>query len=223
MNSPDSSPKNFDNQAPMFSAEKIRRLNNIRVCFFGDSLVNGTCDPEFVGWPGRLLQRAYRRGHRATLYNLGIRGDTSLLIEERWERSVNERIGETHECRLVFSYGTNDCIVWDEAGRAPFEDSLKCTERLLAKAAASCPTIFIGPAPIDDEDVNNRTRELSSSLAEVCAKVSVPYLPVFETLEFSDLWWREIRHFDGAHPGAQGYALLADLVNEWSAWRRWFA
>ena len=56
----------------------------MRLCFIGDSLVNGTGDPTGLGWVGRVTASARRRGHDVTTYNLGIRRDTSADIAARW-------------------------------------------------------------------------------------------------------------------------------------------
>ena len=42
----------------------------MRICFFGDSFVNGTGDDDCRGWPGRLCAEARQRGCDVTLYNL---------------------------------------------------------------------------------------------------------------------------------------------------------
>ena len=49
----------------------------LRMCFVGDSLLLGTNDDNYRGWPGRLCQRERETGHDVSLYNLGIRADTS--------------------------------------------------------------------------------------------------------------------------------------------------
>jgi hypothetical protein len=57
----------------------------MRICFIGDSLVNGVGDPTGLGWVGRVATAARRRGHDITAYNLGIRRDTSGDIAVRWQ------------------------------------------------------------------------------------------------------------------------------------------
>jgi len=44
----------------------------IRICFVGESFVNGTGDPEFLGWTGRVCRDAQRKGYEITHYNLGV-------------------------------------------------------------------------------------------------------------------------------------------------------
>ena len=63
-------------------------MSELRICFIGDSLVLGTGDEEFLGWPGRVIQRELQAGHDLTLYNTGIRGDTTTKIEARWRAAL---------------------------------------------------------------------------------------------------------------------------------------
>jgi len=52
----------------------------LRICFVGDSLTLGTNDDEYLGWPGRIAKRERAAGHDVTVYNLGVRADTSEMI-----------------------------------------------------------------------------------------------------------------------------------------------
>jgi hypothetical protein len=67
----------------------------MRICFVGDSLVNGTGDPVGLGWVGRACAAARRRGHEVTCYNLGIRRDTSADIATVAELAGHESMDTT--------------------------------------------------------------------------------------------------------------------------------
>ena len=43
----------------------------MRICFIGDSFVNGTGDDDALGWPGRVVSMARSKGLDVTYYNLG--------------------------------------------------------------------------------------------------------------------------------------------------------
>ena len=73
----------------------------MRICFFGDSFVNGAGDPLYQGWVGRACARARSRGADITAYNCGIRGATSDDIKASWlsEAVISQsgvRYGYTH-------------------------------------------------------------------------------------------------------------------------------
>lgn len=57
---------------------------DLRVCALGDSFVAGFGDPECRGWLGRVAAR----GAPMTLYNLGIRRQTSPEIRARWKSEM---------------------------------------------------------------------------------------------------------------------------------------
>src|SRR5438552_609708 len=85
----------------------------LRVCSIGDSITTGTGDEAMLGWPGRICATACVRGHDVTLYNLGVRGDTSQDIRRRWRDEAAARMPAGMNCALVFAFGLNDCVVLD--------------------------------------------------------------------------------------------------------------
>ena len=191
----------------------------MRLCVFGDSFVNGTGDPERLGWVGRVTQGACD----LTVYNLGVRGDTSREIRERWRGEAERRSAADEEMRLVFAFGVNDCCP-DSAGNArriARESSLGNAAAILSEASGRWATLMIGPPPIADESINDRIGDLDGALSAVAARHAIPYFTVFATLRAEATWMDEIAARDGAHPGARGYAALARLVAAWPVWRTW--
>ena len=191
----------------------------MRICFIGDSFVNGTGDPTCLGWTGRICAAARRAGHDVTHYNLGIRGNTSTHIAKRWRRETDLRLPPDLDGRLVFSYGVNDCIL--ENGVPPAH-TLANTKAILAEATLWKPTLFVGPPPADPS-VNPQIQSLSQALAALCEEANVPYLDTFLPLCQSAPWLNEAAANDGAHPGQGGYEALAALVLAWSGWTAWFS
>jgi lysophospholipase L1-like esterase len=196
---------------------------HMRICFFGDSIVNGTGDPDCLGWVGRVCAAARQSGIDITSYNLGIRRDTSADILGRWRREADPRLPAEHPRRLVFSFGVNDRIPENGACRVPGEQTISNARAILADAAAYAPTLMIGPAPIAEADVNERVRKIILDLRAACHELGIPFLDVFDLLEASSTWMREIAQGDGAHPGRGGYEVLAALVRDWPDWRAWLA
>lgn len=198
----------------------------MRICFVGDSLTQGTGDPECLGWPGRLGAAAWQRGHDVTVYNLGIRGDTSADVARRWRAEAGARLpvswkGEPVDGRLVFSFGTNDCNIWDGERRVPVAETLANARAVLTEAAEARPVLMVGPPPLTDDAVDRAVVDLTDELAALCGEIGVPFLPVAEAILAVPEWRVEVLAGDGAHPGARGYAALAALVDEWEAWRAW--
>lgn len=195
----------------------------IRIGFIGDSFVNGTGDPDCLGWAGRVCQSAKLRGHDVTLYNLGIRRATSADVARRWEAEAAARLPPEHPRGLVFSFGVNDSVVEDGRPRVPPDETVANAGAILGKAMSVAPTLFVGPPPTAEDDLNQRVAALSAKLDEVCRELGVPFLDTFGSMRDSMAWRSEAERGDGAHPGAGGYGELAGLIDQWRAWRAWLA
>jgi lysophospholipase L1-like esterase len=195
----------------------------MRICFIGDSFVNGVGDDTCLGWTGRLCAEARRAGWDVTHDNLSIRRDTSLDIRGRWRNEADARLPEGLDGRLVFAFGANDCTLVDGQTRVPHVRSLEMATAILSDAAGWRKTLMVGPLPVcDDPSTDARILALSRDLALPCARLGVPFLPVFDVATGSDAWTSEAAAGDGTHHNAGGYAALASAVAAWEAWRAWF-
>ena len=213
---------------------------SLRICVIGDSIAAGTGDSRCLGWHGRLLGPLLRGGRDVTIYDLGVRGDTSQDVAGRWQAEASVRLPGIFPAAVVFEFGLNDCTVRTPSGgmaarRVPMAATLATSAAILAGAAAHWPTMMIGPAPVDDArdgpqlvpGVEQRTRNadihaIDQHLAAVAMGVGVPYLPVFEALLADPRWHRAIRDGDGIHPVDEGYAVLAELIGGWTPWHALF-
>lgn len=194
----------------------------MRICFIGDSFVNGTGDPSGLGWVGRISAAARRRGHDLTTYNLGIRRDTSADIGRRWQEETMRRLPPEFHGRLVFSFGANDCVAENGAPRVAAERALDNARSMLEAAKRGHPTLMLGPPPLPlIEDADRRIAQLSRDFARLTGALQIPYLDLWTPLAATRLWRLDVTAGDGVHPGAAGYALIADLVEGWAPWRRW--
>ncbi len=198
----------------------------MRICFFGDSFVNGTGDDDGLGWVGRVVAEARRRGRDLTAYNLGIRGNTSADVAARWEGEARLRVSADVDGRLVFSFGANDCASKGPRGepRVARAQTLAHAESILVAARRWLPTLMIGPGVMaSDHEANARIRALSAAYAELCERIVVPYFDIGELLLASPTWTEEALAGDGAHPNRGGYAIVADAVSKWRPWRDWMS
>lgn len=191
-----------------------------RIAFLGDSFVAGTGDPEHRGWVGRISAAATARGHDVTTYNLGIRRNTSADVCARWRREAEVRLPAEHPRLLVFSFGVNDAVVENGRPRVALDETIVNTRAILDEAQRFAPTLFVGPPPTADTELNARVGDVSTRLGTLCDETKVPFLPVFAALIDLPRWRDEVAAGDGAHPAASGYAALAALVDTWPAWRR---
>jgi lysophospholipase L1-like esterase len=187
----------------------------MRLIAFGESFVTGAGDPAHLGWVGRAL--AGRR--EVTLYNLGIRGATTAKLLAVWRAEAEARLVDDEPCRILFSFGVNDTWYEDGAARVTPAQSLLNARALLTGAAALRPVLLVGPPPVPDAGRSVRIEALNENLKLLCTRLHVPFIDVFRPLAADGLWTAEAAAFDGAHPGAEGYQRLADLVSAHPAWR----
>jgi len=179
----------------------------MRICFFGDSFVNGTGDDDGLGWVGGVVARARQGGRNVTAYNLGIRRDTSADVAARWMREARLRLPLEHDCRLVFSFGANDCMAGDGDGSPQVKptDSIANARTILQAARDWLPTLMIGPASVaDGADANERICALSAEYTGLCESLRIPFLEVCRLTLSSPVWTQEALAGDGAHPNRGG-------------------
>lgn len=197
----------------------------MHICFIGDSLTLGTHDPEFRGWPGRLAQMsadaAKASGKELNVYNLGIRGNRTNDILERWPTEAARRLPEDQDRRLVFSFGGADASRPEGYPRVDPDTSMANAHLILKAAREACPVLWVGPTPMPRPERNAGVSELNKGYAVIAARLDIPYLDVFSPLSASREYLDDLAAGDGVHPGARGYGLIAALVAQWEPWRAW--
>lgn len=180
----------------------------------------GVGDPEHRGWSGRIAARSHRDRRPVTAYNLGIRRDTGDDVCRRLPAEIAARRAEGCDNRIVVSFGVNDTTLLDDVVRAEPARSVAGLLRVAEHAAAKAmPLLVVGPPPVVDAGQNDRIAALDRGFRDAALERGIPYAGVFDALLAGPVWMREVHVGDGSHPGAAGYALLADLVQP--VWRAW--
>jgi acyl-CoA thioesterase I len=201
-----------------------RVSRDLRVCFIGDSFVQGIGDPEHRGWVGRVLQAT--RGD-VTAFNLGIRRNTSEDVLHRWWQEVALRTLPGADNRLVVSFGSNDMVEEEGRGRVRV-DPARCLDNLASLLDGceqrSIAALVVGPPPVVDagEGHLRRTSRLADEMAALCRSRHVPFIATTLALASDPAWTREALAGDGAHPGSVGYRRLTDIVLA-GPWHEWIA
>ncbi len=192
---------------------------DIRICFIGDSLVNGTGDEAALGWAGRLCAIANASDIPVTYYNLGIRRNTSKDILLRWESECTLRLPDFCDGRIVLSCGVNDTVI--ENGKMRVDSAESCANvRAILRGARRYTVLMVGPPPVIDDEQNKRIESLSLAFAREAKAFGVPYIDLFSTLCADDAYKREVERNDGAHPRSEGYSKMARIIGASSSW--WF-
>lgn len=209
----------------------------IRVCFVGDSVTVGTGDRECLGWPGRLsAAETMARGHDVSCYNLGIRAQTSSDIRARWARECEGRLPAHVKKGVTFMFGLNDIALENGERRVTLDQSLANARAMIGEALQHYPVLWLGPTPIrrDNPVISpgkgisycfnaERTAELNDAFAKLAKELDVAYLDCHAHLSNTAEWDATLAAGDGVHPTAAGYAQLAILIENWTAWRAWFS
>ena len=192
---------------------------DIRICFIGDSLVNGTGDEAALGWAGRLCAMANESDIPVTYYNLGIRRNTSKDILLRWESECTLRLPGLCDGRIVLSCGVNDTVIENGKMRVDFAESCANVRAILC-GAKRYTVLMVGPPPVIDDEQNERIESLSLAFARETKALDVPYIDIFSALCADDAYKREVKKNDGAHPRSEGYSKMARIIGSSSSW--WF-
>lgn len=198
--------------------------SEIKICFIGDSLVNGACDSTMLGWTGRVSADAYKKGVSLTYYNLGVRGNTSSDILSRWKSECSSRLSNSNDARIVLSCGINDTVLIEGGTRISTQASCKNISTFLHDAAEYSLCI-IGPPPVSDDNHNKRIESLSREFSKIADSCNVPYINIFESLIKDAVYIDDIlaNHNcfpEGYHPTKDGYSMIAQEIIASPKW--WF-
>ena len=193
---------------------------------FGDSITFGKGDTIEGGWGGRLKKYFENKGVNHRLYNLGISGDTTEDILERFDVEARARVRYKHEGDrhiIIFSIGINDAVLLTEKNVPKIEINIfkNNIQTLIDKSKSYTKEVaFIGLTPVDESLrvdrkgeslINKRVEEFNNAIKEICLKNNIPFLDMFQ--EFSRLEYIKLLD-DGLHPNPEGHQKMYELIRD---------
>ncbi len=184
---------------------------DIRACFFGDSFVAGVGDSSGLGWVGRVTATARSKGHRLTSYNLGVRSETSIQVASRIPLEAPPRWSDAEDARLVVSFGVNDTSDVGGRLRASVEDGLRAV-RSAAQSISPERFLLVGPPAVADDQQNSLIETRDRSLQSETGVLGIRFVSTFRPTRDSRMWRHQVAVGDGFHPDADGYELLASII-----------
>ncbi|MGH3982736.1 MAG: GDSL-type esterase/lipase family protein [Pseudonocardiaceae bacterium] len=194
-------------------------MKDVRICVLGDSYVVGVGDLTGRGWVGHVASAARARGHNLTVYNLGVRRDTSVDVSRRWFGEVRLRLTDGDVFGVVPAFGVNDVDVRSGRRLVPRSRTLAVLGKMLDDArGARWATFVVGPPPVADLETTQRIGDLATGIGQVCAARKVPFVNVAAALSCDEVWNQEVAAGDAYHPSARGYERLAALIREPLLW-----
>lgn len=192
----------------------------------GDSLTQGIGDEEQLGWVGRVAQKA-ALSREVTLYNLGVRGNTSLDLSRRVQTELEARLEPESDAVLLLGIGTNDTAFYRGKERVPQARSVQLVERILQQMERFGRVYWISPFPVAEKELDfepragevfsfrrERLLALNEAYREIAASRGISYLDLFAIFEEKQISLGESA--DGIHPRGTGYQTIAGLVSDWS-------
>lgn len=201
-----------------------------RILIFGDSIAYGAWDKE-GGWALRLRRfldekSLSKSDNYRLIYNLGVSGDTTSDILERFEFETKQRISENGEVVILFAVGINDSYFLQNVNnfRVPLEEFKKNIEKLIKLAKNfSSKIIFVGLTPVKEIKTtpiswdtkifykNEYIQRYNETIKQMCKKEGIYFIEIFEKLKKTK--FQKLLE-DGLHLNSKGHAQIFKLVKD---------
>lgn len=194
-------------------------MKDINILVFGDSIAYGAWDNEKSGWINRLkLSLEKQTNYYYNIFNLGIPGNTTFDIKERFLYECKQRYSINSNTIIIFSIGINDSYIINGKNNVSIADFKNNIIDLINMAKTYTKNIlFVGLTNVDESKVNpvpweNQISYLNKEilkfdyeLENICKQNGISYLNVFELLKMDDLQ-------DGLHPNSKGHQKLCNEI-----------
>src|SRR4051794_18016006 len=112
----------------------------------------GYGDPKALGWVGRVAARTPQDEIDLTVHNLGVRGDTTAGVVDRWRSEVGRRAADGADNRLVVSVGAGDV----DTGLSLARTRLNLANVVDEAGGDGAPPLLVGPPPPGGPGVHQR-------------------------------------------------------------------
>jgi lysophospholipase L1-like esterase len=207
------------------------------IFIYGDSITQGAWDTA-GGWANRIktyfINDAINKNFKgySQAINLGVDGDTTKKLLNRFNNETRARIWPNQENAFVFAIGINDTMVTNNKNKStPMNYALEL-ESLLEQASQYANKIaFVNSTPVDEPSANvvinpanhecfynSRTDEFNNVLQKFCEQNSLPLIDVNSEFKAKD--YKELLA-DGVHPNSDGHEIIYNavlpIVQEWTS------
>lgn len=195
-------------------------MRDINILVFGDSITYGAWDKEKGGWVNRLRLALENDDSNSyyTIFNLGISGDVTESIKNRFDNECKIRFNKNDNTIIIFSIGINDTQNVKDEDRVSLEtfrnniitlinSAKKYTDNILFIGLTKVDESKVTPLPWDKEKgyLNTKIINFDKELKNICLENNVDYLYIYDLLELEEL-------FDGLHPNNVGHQKICDKV-----------
>jgi|SRR3989344_5769652 len=187
------------------------------ILVFGDSITWGAKDLEKGGWVNRLKLFFESNNKGIDVYNLGVSGDNSRDLLERFENESNKRIFE--DTLIIILIGTNDSSKHQEINVPIREFEENLIKLLDISRSLKAKLLFLGINKVDESRTspvyydstlfykNKDLREYEKIVKDISKIKKIPFLKLFNLLKDEDF-------DDGVHPNAMGHEKIFQRINK---------
>lgn len=201
-----------------------------QILVFGDSITYGAWDRE-GGWVSRL--RKFLDGKRLAdsdsyflVYNLGISGDNTDGLLERFEFEAKQRLDEENGNIIAFAIGINDSqFVQSKKSFRVIPEKFKENIQKIIRLAQRYSTkiVFVGLTPVDEAKTsplpwnadrfykNEYIQKYGGIVKDVCKENKICFIEISGKFMKSD--YTKLLE-DGLHPNSEGHKIIFEIVKD---------
>lgn len=204
----------------------------------GDSITYGNWGKS-GGWVARLRRFLDERNlniykgedlytkHYTLVYNLGIPGDTTQGLLDRFDKEIAPRFNPELKTIIIFAIGINDSRYYEnlQEHAVSFETYQKNLPELFEKAKKyTSEIIFVGLTPVDEKRTdplfwetqafyrNEFIKRYDSEIREFCERQGIKFIEIFDRMVDDDV---ASLMEDGIHPNDLGYEKIFEIIKEY--------
>lgn len=144
-----------------------------------------------------------------TLYNLGVRKNTTKNILERFEKEFQDRNFPNSKAHFILMCGVVDMVMPEDKTLLSLEESKKYFKQLLTSAKEKGNIFVISPSPVVNENHKERIANLILEQEKICQEMNIPYINIFQELDTKE-FLEDLK--DGIHPNEIGNVFIAEKV-----------
>lgn len=212
-------------------------MTHLQIFVFGDSITYGAWDPE-GGWVARLRkyldkkQLAEPKQFYYMVYNLGVSGDSSEDVLERFSTEIEQRFEKDVEALVIFAIGINDAHFFKNVAQAKVVEKFNVNLKKLTALAHEYTRniLFVGATPVIESKTmpvpwnvaisydNKQISKDDKLVREFCKKKNIPFIEVFE--DWQTTKYELLLSHDGLHPNSEGHEKIAEAVKKYLEQRK---
>ncbi|MCU7800714.1 MAG: hypothetical protein KZQ70_11335 [gamma proteobacterium symbiont of Lucinoma myriamae] len=200
-----------------------------KILCFGDSITLGEKDTERGGWADRLKKHYFEQfadsqTQKITLYNLGIAGETTDGLVNRFDIELGARNIKGQKLIVVFAYGANDIVIHKDKNIVPESYYIRNLKHCIESAKKfKADILLLNLLPIADsiEGMVNQHGKLRFDhdiqaynfiIKQLSHEMNCEYLDFYTS--FVENNKEEYLCSDGVHPNSKGHKLLYQKIQQ---------